>query len=190
MSFVRSKYSNYDNLSPWMFCCRLSSSFCCLVFSCLKAILFAFFSILRSCREKMVNWYPYRKVARFMFLSSSGHRCQHWVWRAYGGPSLLDARSAFHYLWLVRQLVPYLNFQDLAPVTHAMVTSRLHYCNSLYMGLSLNLNQKLQQVQNVAVHMLTALSVQMNSQTVLQQFQWLPTECLIRFQVLRLHSHN
>lgn len=38
-----------DSFSPCMFCFRLSNSFSCLVFSNLKAILLAFFSILRSC---------------------------------------------------------------------------------------------------------------------------------------------
>lgn len=40
-------------------------------------------------------------------------------------------------LWLVHQLRPYLPKLELAMVVHAMVTSRLDYCNTLYMGLPL-----------------------------------------------------
>lgn len=48
---------------------------------------------------------------------------------------------------------------DFVIVIYTMVTSRLDYTvsNSLYTELPLNLTQKLQQVQNMAAHMLTAL---------------------------------
>lgn len=42
--------------------------------------------------------------------------------------------SAFYHLCLVRPLVPDLIPQDVAKVTHAVVTSRLVYCNSARMG--------------------------------------------------------
>nr|GFC52549.1 hypothetical protein [Tanacetum cinerariifolium] len=60
------------------------------------------------------------------------------------------ARGAFAQLRLVRQLRPYLDRADLATVTHALVTSRLDYCNALYVGLPLKTVRKLQLVQNAA----------------------------------------
>ena len=48
---------------------------------------------------------------------------------------LAVARSAFAQLKVVCQLRPFLGMSDLAMVTHALVTSRLDYCNTLYMGL-------------------------------------------------------
>lgn len=61
-------------------------------------------------------------------------------------------RVAFYHLWLLRQMVPYLTPQDLAIVTHAM-----HYCNSLFIGLPLNLTQKLQLVQNMIACILSVI---------------------------------
>lgn len=50
------------------------------------------------------------------------------------------------------ELQPYLNHSDLDTMTSALVTSRLDYFSTLYMGLPLKTVWKLQLVQNVAVH--------------------------------------
>ncbi|KAF7241564.1 Signal peptide peptidase-like 2A [Varanus komodoensis] len=47
------------------------------------------------------------------------------------------ARSAFLQLRLIHQLRPFLENDCLATVTHALVTSRLVFCNALYVGLPL-----------------------------------------------------
>ncbi|KAF7250284.1 Band 4.1-like protein 4A [Varanus komodoensis] len=60
------------------------------------------------------------------------------------------ARSAFHQLQLIHQLCPYLEDNCLATVTHALVTSRLDFCNMLYVGLPLKTVRILQMVQNRA----------------------------------------
>ncbi|KAF7243910.1 Nudix hydrolase 20, chloroplastic [Varanus komodoensis] len=49
------------------------------------------------------------------------------------------ARSAFLQLRLIHQLRPYLEYDCLATVTHALVTSRLDFCNALYLGLPLKM---------------------------------------------------
>lgn len=49
------------------------------------------------------------------------------------------ARSAFYYLWLVKQLVPHFSIYDLATAIHIMVTSNLDYCDSLCASLPLDL---------------------------------------------------
>ncbi|XP_070803581.1 uncharacterized protein, partial [Pituophis catenifer annectens] len=51
---------------------------------------------------------------------------------------------------LVRQLRPFLDRDDRRTVTHALVTSRLDYCNSLYVGLPLGCTRRLQLIQNAA----------------------------------------
>lgn len=51
---------------------------------------------------------------------------------------------AFLQLWLVRQLHPFLEKKDLAIVARLLVTSRLSYRNTFYVG-SLRLNRMLQQ---------------------------------------------
>ncbi|XP_058013047.1 uncharacterized protein LOC131185023 [Ahaetulla prasina] len=60
------------------------------------------------------------------------------------------SRRAFHQVRLVRQLRPFLDRDALCTVTHALVMSRLDYCNALYMGLPLKCTRRLQLVQNAA----------------------------------------
>ena len=60
------------------------------------------------------------------------------------------AQSAFYQLRLVAQLRPYLGRDNLASVVHALVTSKLDYCNALYVGQPLKMVRKLQLVQNAA----------------------------------------
>ncbi|KAF7245183.1 hypothetical protein EYD10_08612 [Varanus komodoensis] len=64
------------------------------------------------------------------------------------------ARSAFLQLQLFHQLRPYLDKQSLATVIHALVTSRLDYCNALYVGLPSKVVRILQLVQNRAARVL------------------------------------
>ena len=53
-----------------------------------------------------------------------------------------------HFRWIA-QLHSYLDFGALTNLVHALVISRLDYCNALYVGLPLRLMQKLQLVQNM-----------------------------------------
>ena len=58
------------------------------------------------------------------------------------------ARGTFLQLRKLYQLRPYLDEQSLMTVTHALVTSRIDYCNVLYVGLPLKTVRQLQLVQN------------------------------------------
>ncbi|KAF7238111.1 Inhibitor of growth protein 4 [Varanus komodoensis] len=69
------------------------------------------------------------------------------------------ARSAFLQLRLIHQLRPYLEYDCLVTVTHALVTSRLDFCNALYVGLPLKTVRILQLVQNRAARLLTGTGV-------------------------------
>lgn len=60
------------------------------------------------------------------------------------------ARRAFAQLRVVHQLRPFLDRDALRTVTHALVISRIDYCNAFYMGLPLKSIRKLQLVQNAA----------------------------------------
>lgn len=85
----------------------------------------------------------------------------------------MTSTSASYYLSLIRHLVPYLDSWDLDIMIHAVVTFKMDYCNSLYLGLPLILIWKLWFVQNVAAYMLTVLSLQRHIQPVLHQLHCL-----------------
>ncbi|KAF7234592.1 Vomeronasal type-2 receptor 26 [Varanus komodoensis] len=94
------------------------------------------------------------------------------------------ARSPFLQLQLIHQLRPYLENDCLATVTHALVTSRLDFCNALYMGLPLKTVRILQLVQNRAARLLTGTGRCSHITPVLRQLHWLPLEVRAQFKVL------
>ncbi|KAF7240380.1 Keratin, type II cytoskeletal 79 [Varanus komodoensis] len=94
------------------------------------------------------------------------------------------ARSAFLQLQLINQLRPYLEYDCLATVTHALVTSRLDFCNALYVGLPLKTVRTLQLVQNRAARLLTGTGRYAHMTPVLHQLHWLPIEAQAQFKVL------
>uniref|UniRef100_A0A8D2L5S4 Reverse transcriptase domain-containing protein n=1 Tax=Varanus komodoensis TaxID=61221 RepID=A0A8D2L5S4_VARKO len=94
------------------------------------------------------------------------------------------ARSTFFQLRLVYQLRPYLENDCLVTVTHALVTSRLDFCNTLYVGLPLKTIRILQLVQNRAARLLTGTGHYVHMTPVLRQLHWLPIEVRVQFKVL------
>ncbi|KAF7246633.1 RNA helicase Mov10l1, partial [Varanus komodoensis] len=94
------------------------------------------------------------------------------------------ARSAFLQLRLIHQLRLYLEYDCLATVTHALVTSRLDFCNALYVGLPLKTVQILQLVQNTAARLLMGTGHYVHMTPVLRQLHWLPIEVRAQFKVL------
>uniref|UniRef100_A0A803TNY3 Reverse transcriptase domain-containing protein n=1 Tax=Anolis carolinensis TaxID=28377 RepID=A0A803TNY3_ANOCA len=93
------------------------------------------------------------------------------------------AGRAFAHLKLVHQLRPYLEKSDLATVVHALVTSRLDYCNALYVGLPLKTARKLQLVQRSAARFLTGAGYREHTMPLLKQLHWLPINCRAQFKV-------
>lgn len=61
-------------------------------------------------------------------------------------------RSAYYQLRLVHQLCSFVDKKGLSTVIHALVTSRLDYCNLLYVELALKAWWKLQLVQLPQCH--------------------------------------
>ncbi|KAF7237689.1 Patatin-like phospholipase domain-containing protein 2 [Varanus komodoensis] len=75
-------------------------------------------------------------------------------------------------------------YDCLATVTHALVTSRLDFCNTLYVGLPLKTVRILQLVQNRAARLLTGTGRYVHMTPVLRQLHWLPIEVRAQFKVL------
>uniref|UniRef100_A0A803T733 Reverse transcriptase domain-containing protein n=1 Tax=Anolis carolinensis TaxID=28377 RepID=A0A803T733_ANOCA len=93
------------------------------------------------------------------------------------------AGRAFAQLKLVRQLRPYLVKSDLTTVVHALVTSRLDYCNALYVGLPLKTARKLQLVQRSAARLITGASYRERSTPLFKELHWLPFIFRSQFKV-------
>uniref|UniRef100_A0A803TDE0 Reverse transcriptase domain-containing protein n=1 Tax=Anolis carolinensis TaxID=28377 RepID=A0A803TDE0_ANOCA len=96
------------------------------------------------------------------------------------------SKQDFFHLQQARQLAPYLSDESLATVIHATVTSRLDYCNALYVGLPMSTNRKLRIVQNAAARLLTRTPMKCHITPVLQHLHWLPTDCRGLYKMLVL----
>lgn len=93
-------------------------------------------------------------------------------------------KGAFFQLRLLAKVKPYLSPKDLERVIHAFITSRLDYCNSLYVGLDKRSLRRLQLVQNAAARLLTSTKKRDHITPVLASLHWLPVCCRIDFKIL------
>lgn len=71
-------------------------------------------------------------------------------------------------------------------VVHALITSRLDYCNSLYFGIDQCSVRRLQLVQNAAARLLTGTRRRDHITPVLSSLHWLPVVFRIQFKMLLL----
>ena len=93
-------------------------------------------------------------------------------------------KSAFLHIRNIRKYLP----QHAAEtVVNALFTSRLdNYCNALLLGLSKNLLQKLQYVQNSAARLIMGTDTCDHIRPVLKKLHWLPIDNRIVFKILLL----
>ena len=93
-------------------------------------------------------------------------------------------KSAFFHLRNIARIRPSLSFSAAETLTHAFITSRLDYCNSILFGLPNYILNKLQYVQNSAARLLTSTRRRDHITPVLQNLHWLPVKQRIEFKVL------
>ncbi len=67
---------------------------------------------------------------------------------------------------------------------HAFVSSRLDYCNSLYVGINQSSLSRLQIVQNAAARLLTGSRKRDHITRILSSLHWLPVRYRIDFKIL------
>lgn len=85
----------------------------------------------------------------------------------------------FFHLRHLAKVKLFLSLKSMEKVIHAFITSRFHYCNSLYYGSNRSSVERLQMVQNAAARLLTGTRNFQHITTILISLQWLP----IKFRV-------
>lgn len=75
---------------------------------------------------------------------------------------------------------------DAVSLMHAIVSSRVDYCNSLFCGIENKLISKLQKVQNAAARLISKRRKHESVRDVLKELHWLPVQQRIIFKVLLL----
>ncbi len=93
-------------------------------------------------------------------------------------------KSSFFQLRQLAKIKPYLSSQHFETVIHAFVTTRLDYCNALYVGVSGSSIARLQMVQNAAARLLTGTRKYEHISPILASLHWLPVHFRIKFKIL------
>ena len=93
-------------------------------------------------------------------------------------------KASFFQLRLLTKIKPLLSFADFERVIHAFITTRLDYCNALYVGASQASLSRLQLVQNAAARLLTGTRTREHITPILASLHWLPVSFRIDFKIL------
>ena len=86
----------------------------------------------------------------------------------------------------IGRIRPHLTNESCKTLVHALVTSRLDYCNSLLYGIPNNTMQRMQRVQNCAARIITRTKKYDHITPVLQRLHWLPVHLRPTYKVLLL----
>ena len=94
--------------------------------------------------------------------------------------------SAFFHLYNIRRIRKFLTRQDVECLVHALISSKIDYCNGLLYGIPAIHITKLQRVQNNAARLVTGISRFSHITPVLDALHWLPVSYRIQFKILLL----
>lgn len=104
-----------------------------------------------------------------------------WIWQQ-AQLWKTDSVASFFELRLLAKVEPFLSRNDLEKSIHAFISSRLNYCNTLWVGLAKSSFPCLQLVQNVAARILTGTFRREHIIPVLLSLHWLPVYFRIYFK--------
>ncbi len=82
-------------------------------------------------------------------------------------------KTSFFHLRNIARLRSSLTLADAEILIHALITSRLDYCNALFLGLPKKLFARLQYVQNSAARVLTSTRCSAHITPLLNDLHWL-----------------
>ncbi|KAI5099337.1 hypothetical protein C0J45_11476, partial [Silurus meridionalis] len=84
------------------------------------------------------------------------------------------SKTSFFHLQRIVKLRPFICRNYAETLVHALITSRLDYCNSLFSGLSAHSISLLQYIQNSAARMLTSNKKSAHITPILFDLHWRP----------------
>ena len=93
-------------------------------------------------------------------------------------------RQCFFQLRSIGRIRRYLDEDSTKTLVHALVLSRLDYCNSLFFGLPMKQIQRLQAVQNAAARLIYRKRKFDEVTSLLKKLHWLPVSQRIMYKLL------
>ncbi|KAJ1170019.1 hypothetical protein NDU88_001900 [Pleurodeles waltl] len=97
--------------------------------------------------------------------------------------------SCFNTLRMLRMIFRWIPAETRKTVTHALVTSRLDYGNTLYPGTTAKLQKRLQCIQNASARLILDIPRHSHISAHLKHLHWLPINKRITFRLLT-HAHK
>ena len=95
-------------------------------------------------------------------------------------------KIGFYYLNWIKKVRPYLSQDAAKSIVHALVISRIDYCNAVLVNLPDCVIAKLQGLMNAAARVITGTPRRASITPVLKSLHWLPVRARIDFRVLSL----
>lgn len=95
-------------------------------------------------------------------------------------------KNEFFHLRNISKLRPFLSLSDAEKLVHALVSSRLDYCNALLIGIPGSSIQRLQYIQNCAARVLMRVRKTEHITPILHKLHWLPVRFRIEYKICLL----
>ena len=93
-------------------------------------------------------------------------------------------KSAYMHLYNIGRIRHCINQKTAEILVHALITSKLDYCNSVLFGISEKLLRRLQLVQNSAARIVTKSNKRDHITPILKNLHWLPVRFRIQYKAL------
>ena len=93
-------------------------------------------------------------------------------------------KACYFHLKNIKCIRNYLSKSATSCLVHALISSRLDYCNSLLSGIPSKMIQQLQHIQNAAARVVSGVGRREHITPVLFSLHWLPVEYRIKYKVL------
>ena len=95
-------------------------------------------------------------------------------------------KTCFYHLRNIFKSRKYLSIDATKSLVHALVTSRLDYCNSLLYGCKTSSIKRFQRIQNYSALAICKIAKYDHISPVLKQLHWLPVKARIEYKLLTL----